>query len=294
MDSKKFTSDRISKDEFVNFDLPDRNCVLFVKSGTGTGKTHRLVEVLKQLDKSEKIINLGYRNSLLLGFNRRASQLDLFHLQSDKHLIECDPSDSSFKASLCVDSLGYFSEQNLDGGIVIIDEMMSVLDHLLFSSTIKNAAKVLHLFKEAVRRCDRLICLDGMMSDVAVDFIRSIDPRKNILRIENQSSKIEPRVIIYDGTISDCGKDPNMLVEKIKRDDRSGFMSAIEASLSFKEKFIVFTDSRIFGESVERLILEIKPNYKTLRVDSTTTGEEDVQSFLKTQIDGSRKTDRTV
>ncbi|NJL52533.1 MAG: hypothetical protein HC930_10515, partial [Hydrococcus sp. SU_1_0] len=125
--------------------MPQKDTITFIKSPLGTGKTTQLIKHLLQVQEYG-IIGLGYRNTLLLQFNEKAKELGFYHLQSDKNLKEFSLDDPQLKVTNCLDSLIYYVKEHFDGKIIVIDEIISGLKHLLYSSTIKQFAKVKELF----------------------------------------------------------------------------------------------------------------------------------------------------
>ena len=262
---KKFTPQIKIEKKFVKFGLPQSNAITFIKSGLGTGKTTETVKHLLQLQKYG-IIGLGYRNTLLLQFNEKAKKIGLYHLQSDKNLREFSLDDPGVKVTNCIDSLIYYAQEQFDGKIVIIDEIISVLKHFLFSSTVKQFAKVKELFTEMVNRCDRLLCLDGFMQDWAVKFFKELCPSKQIVTIENVYQGDKARVYLLEGTID--------VDEKIRVNDKTPWLEKLLDS----NYPAICSDSQIFCEAVENLLVE--QGRTGIRVDSKTVSNDCVSEFF--------------
>lgn len=262
---KKFTPQIKIEKKFVEFGLPQSNTITLVKSGLGTGKTTEIIKHLLQLQKYG-IIGLGYRNTLLLQFNERAKEIGFYHLQSDKNLREFSLDNPAIKVSNCVDSLIYYVKEQFDDKIIVIDEVISVLKHLLFSPTIRHFAKVKELFTEMANRCDRLICLDGFMQDWAVEFFRELCPSKQIVTIENTYQGDKAKVYLLEGTID--------IDENIRANDRTPW---VEKLLNSNCPAIA-SDSQVFCEAIEKLL---KDQGRTgIRVDSKTVCQEEVKEFF--------------
>lgn len=262
---KKFTPQIKIEQEFIEYGLPQSNTITFIKSGLGTGKTTETIKHLLQLQESG-IIGLGYRNTLLLQFNEKAKDIGFYHLQSDKNLEEFSLDDLMVKVTNCIDSLPYYKPEQFDGKIIIIDEVISVIKHLLFSPTIKNFSKIKELFTEMVKRADRIICLDGFMQDWAVDFFRELCPAKEIVTIENTFKGNKPQVHLLEGTID--------VKEKVRVNDKTPWVKkALNSDCP-----ALATDSQIFGESMENLFKE--QGREGIRIDSKTVSEPSVKDFF--------------
>lgn len=262
---KKFTPQIKIQKKFVEYDLPSKGTITLIKSGLGSGKTTQTIKHLLQV-QSYGIIGLGYRNTLLLQFNEKANYIGFSHLQSDKNLREFSLDDPGVKVTNCVDSLIHYVKEQFDEKIVIIDEIISVLKHLLFSATIKQFAKVKELFSEMINRCDRLIGLDGFMQDWAVTFFKELCPTKQIITIENTYQNGKAKVYLLEGTID--------VDEKLRANDKTPWLQKLLNS----HCPAIGSDSQIFCEAIENLLIE--QGRKGIRVDSKTVSEEHVQEFF--------------
>ena len=218
-ESKKFTPQIKINKRFIEFGLPEKDTILFIKSALGTGKTTQLIKVLEQLPEYG-ILNQGYRNTLLLQFNEKSATLGFYHLQSDKILREFSLNDPAVRVSNCIDSLIHYIEEQFDGKIVVIDEVISVLKHLFYSPTIKHFTKVKHLFNEMINRADRVICLDGFMQDWAVKFFKEICPTKQTVSLENTYQGDKPQIYLLEGTID--------INENIKANDKTPWLHLLK------------------------------------------------------------------
>ena len=262
---KKFTPQIKIKKRFIEFGLPQSNTITFIKSGLGTGKTTEVIKHLSQL-QDYGMIGLGYRNTLLLQFNEKTKSLGFYHLQSDKKLKEFNLDYDQLKVTSCIDSLIHYVKEQFDGKIAIMDEIISVLKHLLFSSTIKQFSKVKELFTEMVNRCDRLICLDGFMQDWAVKFFKELCPTKQTVTIENVYQGDKAKVYSLEGTID--------INEKIRANDKTPWLSKLLDS----DCPAITSDSQVFCEGIEKLLIE--QGRKGIRVDSKTVGQDEVKEFF--------------
>jgi hypothetical protein len=97
-----------------------------------------------------------------------------------------------------------------------LDELKSVIKHLLHSPTVKNRDKILNLFAEAIRRSRQVICLDGLMADWCVNYLQTIAPDKVIIKAENTYQGKKPLINLLLGTIDAFDEK-----KRVKVDDRS-------------------------------------------------------------------------
>ena len=262
--AKRFTADRQKASEWCDWKLPPSNSIFFGKAGLGRGKTTRLRNWVRSWQEEGKgFICLGYRNTLLL---QLCEKLGFYHLhENNAAIMRHDPSGG---IALCVDSLWRFKAEEFDEKILILDEVMSVIRHLLHSPTVKGRDNILELFQEALQRASQVICLDGCMADWAVQYLHQLAPSKKIIRAENTFSGDKPTVNFLLGTVD--------IEEEVRKNDRSPWL---EYLLNHCEVPAVCSDSQVFIESLDNLLTE--RGLKTLRVDSKTVPEEYVKEFLK-------------
>jgi hypothetical protein len=262
--AKRFTADIKKASEWCDWKLPPSNSIFFGRAGLGRGKTTRLRNWVRSWQEEGKgFICLGYRNTLLL---QLCEKLGFYHLhENDSALMRNDPSGG---IALCVDSLWRFKPEEFDSKILILDEVMSVIRHLLHSPTVKGRDNILDLFQEALQRASQIICLDGCMADWAVKYLHELAPDKKIIRAENTFQGDKPTVNFLLGTVD--------IEEEVRKNDRSPWL---EYLLNHCAVPAVCSDSQVFIESLDNLLTE--RGLKTLRVDSKTVPEEYVREFLK-------------
>lgn len=258
--SKRFTAEKQIHQRHFKSKLPASHTATFIKSTTGSGKTTNLVKWLEEL-KDMGAICLGYRNTLLLQW---CADSGFYHLHEHDglNLIGWDKS----RIALCIDSLWRFKPEDFEGKVLILDEVCSVIRHALFSQTVRNRERILNLLGEAVRRCDRLICLDGMMADWVVDYLTKFCPDKKIETIKNTWKNNKAPVNFLMGVEIDG---------KLKANNRSPWLDEL---LNFAPVPAIGLDSQVFAESLDNLLTE--RGYNVLRVDSKTVKEKAVKEFL--------------
>lgn len=263
--TKKFTAQVKINKRFFEYGFPQSGTMAFWKSGLGTGKTRKLIEELKK-EAFEKYgaTSLGYRNGLLLQFCELSS---FYHLHENSvHL-----SDPTLRLALCVDSILRLQPEDFEGKILIIDEVVSVIKHLLFSSTIRNRRQVIERFFEAIRRSDRVVCLDGLMADWVVNFFKKICPEKQIVTVENTWKGDKAEIYLLEGTID--------FQEKLRKNDKSPWLNVL---LNQSAIPAVCSDSQIFIEALDNLLIE--QGKQGLRIDSKTTSTKEVKEFLAAPV----------
>lgn len=262
--AKRFTADIKKASQWCDWKLPPKNSMFFGLGGLGRGKTTRLRKWVRSWQEEGKgFICLGYRNTLLL---QLCEKLGFYHLhEHDAAVMRHDPSGG---IALCVDSLWRFRPEEFDDKVLILDEVMSVIGHLLHSPTVKGRDNILELFQEALNRASQVICLDGCMADWAVKYLHELAPGKKILTAHNTFQGDKPTINYLLGTVD--------VEEEVRKNDRSPWLEYV---LNHCPVPAVCSDSQVFIESLDNLLSE--KGLKTLRVDSKTVPEEYVKEFLK-------------
>lgn len=264
--NRQFTEAIKSCDQWCQWDKPLTNTIFFGKAGLGRGKTTLLKKWVADWKKAgDGFLCLGYRNTLLL---QMCEQLGAYHLHDKEASLM--RRDSTTGIALCVDSLWRFSPEDFDGKILILDEVQSVIKHLLHSSTVRNRDKILGLFHEAIKRSKQVICLDGLMADWCVDYLHTICPEKQIIKAENTYQGKKPVINYLLGTIVE-GEENG----KIKVNDRSPWFKYLMENSAVP---VVCSDSQALIEALDNIFSE--RGLKVLRIDSKTVPEAYVKEFL--------------
>ncbi len=268
--SKEFKASIKIHKQFFDYDLESLppNLIAFIRSGLGSGKTTRLKKVIAFL-RDYGVISLGYRNTLLLQFcesaNDEEHNLKFYHLHHDSKDVHL--ANPQLKLALCVDSILRLKPEDFEGKIIILDEVVSILKHLFFSSTIRNRVAVIEHFCECIRRADRVFCLDGLMCDWVVKFFKNICPNKDTITIENTHQGQKANLYLLQGMIDFKGQ--------FRKNAKEPWL---ELLLNHSYLPAICSDSQLFLEALENLLMA--QGRTGLRVDSTTVNEKSVKEFL--------------
>jgi hypothetical protein len=271
--SRLFEPDYQSNAEFFDAPIPGSGTATYVRSGTGTGKTHWLRQVIRDL-VDQGFLSIGYRNSLLIQFSEDANLAGTWnHLQQD---LKGSPTDLLLirdphsKILSCIDSLTYFEPKDFDGKIVILDEVESIVEQLLKANTAVSyqREKIKHLFTEMLKRCDRVIFLDGHLRNSTVEYLQTLMGHcKKPVRYLNTYAGNKGQVELLEGVET---------VKGIRVNDRSPVIQALSSNT---ERFVVGADSQEEIEALDRVFKA--QGRKTLRFDSTTSRSPWAKQFLK-------------
>ena len=250
-------------------DIPDGD--IAIRSGMGTGKTEAVKRLINNWEGGA--ILLGSRNTLLLQTIERLNQ-DLHsanqfsHIHDDKNRYSLQ--DTWGRSALCFDSLDKVENLSwFDGKLLILDESVSSIKHLLIGSTLKNRrAKILRLFEELSKRVAAFVTLDGNQNDVVVEYLERLRGAK-FPRLLNTAQASSLTVTITRP-------------EKVR--DYSYVLKCAGESLVKGQNITFLSDSQRLCESVDRLWSG--QGYKTFRIDSKTMTDKAVKSIASDPIIG--------
>ncbi|MEG3923090.1 hypothetical protein QUA07_28845 [Microcoleus sp. T3_A4] len=183
--------------EFVKLPEPGPNTITAIKAGLGRGKTQWLAW-LTAVCTLGKFFLLGHRNALLRGTSERCN---FYHIQFDEGWKML--SDPDGRIASCVDSLLRFLDDSADYNCtIILDEVESVVRHILTSRTISASDRIaiLEKFTRLLSSASRIILLDGHLTDATVAYIASLAPGKEVTKYENTFKATLPKVEIFKGS----------------------------------------------------------------------------------------------
>ncbi len=271
---KVFTPTKTVEQEYLDLPVPEKNSVLCGKSGLGTGKTTKTIEWFGEDLEEYGAVSLGYRNSLLYQFCEKTSKakeetgknVEFTHIhEQESSLYIRNPKG---KIAACINSHYRFNKNDFDEKVLILDEIISVLKHLLFSRTVEHREKGIELLKEAIKKADRIICFDGNLSDMYCDFIEACDPTKKIEKVENTYKGNKANLVLLDGTIKKT---------KLRKRDHAPWLYDLITIPDMTGA--IASDNQTLLESLHRILDKL--GCKVLRIDSKTINKPEVKEFLK-------------
>ena len=274
--------------KFITLDLikdriTENTGIISVHSGLGTGKTfllqpppeanqEGLIDYLHKLHAHKfpdgmGVAMLGYRNTLLLQTGEKIGTTQV------SELAEWQKNIPTARVSACVDSLLSFPIGFAKNKILIFDEWISILAHTIVGSTCyQNRQEILTRFVEFVKDAAVIVCLDGNMTDEAVNYLKELRygdrpiAADEIVKIWN---KTQSKDDINVEVIASFSTEP--LLKKMR--DLIPYYDAKGHSVGLA------TDSQAFGEKVNEIL--VAAGYNCLRIDSKTIYKQEVQDFIK-------------
>lgn len=257
LEYKSFNPDEIINTKYIKpsiFKIPLCYEGVALKSGLGTGKTTALAKYIENSSDTQRWISLGYRNTLNKQFCKEAN----FEFIHDHDVLPCDSNGYlNVNLSLCIHSLLRIPEEQFIGKNIILDEVESVINALLFDNNIKHPEEVLDRFITALYFADNIYCLDGLLTDKTVELIEELSG-KTIKKIANKYQNSFHYQVYNNGNCS-------ALEEEI-----------LKAALT--NKIAVCSDSQVQLEALHYKLESM--GLKVLRIDSKTCNDPFIRDLL--------------
>jgi len=191
--NRQYTPDRTINSQYFHAPAPAACTITGIASGLATGKTQWFRDVIAS-NPEGKIIVLGSRNGLLL---QTAKKCGFYHLKVHNGYQMFKNPDA--RLCLCFDSLLKLPPEIFEGAIIILDEAESVLRHLLMSLTLKRDREAIkERFAIACRKSDRIILLDGHLTDYTVKLVAKLAGNKTVTKHLNEFKGNCPKVSVYE------------------------------------------------------------------------------------------------
>lgn len=241
--------------------------ILFLKAGTGEGKSHLLTHWMNEYYTEHGSIFLGYRNGLLHQQCKKVDGLD--HLRDDAAVKKLDKEyvkyrfiDPNYRVAFCDASLHKMESSYADGKILVLDEVISVINSLFLGSTCASERrKRLNIFTEMLQKADMVICLDAHVSNWCTELLTHLSKKaKRVMQNEWQGQPRQVKMLM--GTETDP-KEKIALTSDILADAING------------KPIAVFSDSKQYLQTLNKMMIDEGIDHRSIaRVDSSTSGEE--------------------
>ncbi|MFM6451656.1 MAG: plasmid replication protein, CyRepA1 family [Planktothrix sp.] len=199
---KRYTADTTYDEPFCTSpQAPKKDEIVAICYHTSQGKSTKIKKWFKEELKDLGADKFGSRNSLEIQF---AASSDFYHLREDDghHLIK----DPRGRLTLCIDSILKYEDEDFDGKVIVLDEIVSLIEHVLSGGTLKERQQqVIDKLKVALQRCHSVICADGNLTDSICEYIRQVSG-KQIIKYYNKRLPKRPVAYVYDHVGSDYKK----------------------------------------------------------------------------------------
>lgn len=238
-----------------------RQGTIAIASGKGTGKTNLIAELLKD---EPKVISLGHRVALQRNTCHRW-ELDFKNDLDKIHGRYCTTQGYTQRLGLCIDSILSIRPEDVIDGVLVIDEFMQVLRHLILGDTCakdgKRGALIEHLTH--LLSIARLVILaDADANDTGIKYLHQWRADRSLILIKN--THIAPS---FDATFLDT-KQINDVYTRLIGDLQAG------------KRIFIATDSRAGSKKLLEKLSQDCPTLNGLLVNSETSGEAEQRAFI--------------
>lgn len=246
-------------------DLPISG-ILAISSSKGTGKTKFMAQ---QVRSHESVLAAGHRVCLMRNLCSRL-QLD-YRGDLDKvggRFI--NGSAYTLRVGFCVDALLAIAPEQFSGCILVLDEVVQVLRHLLTSSTCAKDGKrptLLARLRQLIQGAQQVIIADADLDDASIRYIQDLrETDKEVFLIRNDY------------------KPEGYSVQLIDCPDRSTIMGQLLDEIQNNpqgQTLFVATDSKTLTQTLARLMEQRFKTKKVLLINSDTSGGAEEREFMQ-------------
>jgi Domain of unknown function (DUF3854) len=257
--------------------------VFIIASAKGTGKTEAIATLVGDAAKTPIVVALGHRIALMRNVCARFG-LDYYNDLDQVNGTAINDEGFSHRVGLCVDSLGKIDPNQFKGAIVVIDEFMQVLRHLLQSKTCNQNGQrpaLLAKFEHLLRVAKLVILADADAADIGIDYVQKL-MGKDQLTGELRPTYLVVNEFVPEGFAVRCSEAPkeDLVVEEILADLAAG------------RKIFIATDSRQSSNALKDLIERIEPIAIAARITALLKAEGVTQPKPLVLVPGNGKAAR--
>ncbi len=245
-------------------------CLAAIKSPMGTGKTVLIGKIKEQFPDQGSFL-IAHRNSLL---QQSCKELGFTHMRFDDayHLARRPGTHLAF----CPDSITRIDYEDLEDRIVYLDEISSILPHILIGATCKKHRKhIIDKFTYMLRHAFAVVSLDANQKNWEVDHLLKLGQFEMTTKIQNIYQKKPLDITFFNGTKDLVAEtvicNPNdilPLITDIKNNHVNG------------KTVVVCSDSQNFTEFLHQY-LGGEANKEIIRVDGQTISEDWIRKLIK-------------
>jgi hypothetical protein len=230
--------------------------ILVLSSAKGTGKTQAIARLIRH---DTPVIAVGHRIALMRNL---CDRLEL-NYKDDLDKVNgrfMTPEGYTLRLGLCADSLLAIDPHQFVGSILVIDEFMQVLRHLLTSATCNQDGKrpgLLARLGQLVRAAKLVILADADAADVGIRYIHQLKGANTpVALIRNDYQSAGFPVHLVEATTDDA------IVQQLLADLQTG------------QKIFIATDSLSSCAALAKLIKQVPNVGPGLVINSETSGRK--------------------
>jgi len=239
----------IDNSNTINIDINElvKHKLIFFKSPTGTGKTKYLKEIINHL-KINKIISIVSRVNLA-GEHKKSINLQFYKDLEYSEYNYCK------KLVIQLESCPKCNYKLYENGILILDEVNSLLSHLKSPTMNNRRATCYKYLMTLIKNAKYIIAMDADLCDWNIDFIKEIEQSKNIFDSKHNPLEITDSIdyIVYYNTIKNKLNIPatfylndQVLIDKMIDDiNNNKYFVACFDSLKWMKRIIEYIKEKI-------------------------------------------------
>jgi hypothetical protein len=232
--------------------------ILAIKSPLGSGKTELIKTLLRTKFKKSNVLCITPRISLAQDLhgklNKGAEEVAQFEIYTDKDLKISEQT----RIIIQFDSLKKLldnNERHKKYEVVIIDEFISLLHHMISDNLRLKAAELYSFLRKLVKEAKYTFVMDGLLSIEAIDILKDFD--KPITKLYNEYKRPDPIIINFE-------KSRNVMFDSIRADISKG------------HKIVIVTSSIKFIDNIK---MNLPDNVKYERQEDDTKDTKYCQIF---------------
>lgn len=262
-----FKPDIQVNERYFPFDLWrqfSRSGILLLRAPKGSGKSEQIAKLINLAKKESRPV-IVFTPRITLG-KEQASRWDIIYIEGvkeTKYTIDNAPT-----IGCCFDSIAKLLGRDLTGTLLILDEAELGLAHLITSTTCEDSRPRLlatfeHIVKSVLETNGQVILADADLSDISVNYVRSLAPKDTPIFTVTNTHKGNPwNVKFIEG-------DPSPLERRLIHSVNAG------------NKVAIALDNQKKAEQYQTLIERECPGKKVIRIDSTTSYTERILRLIR-------------
>ncbi|HEY9627256.1 MAG TPA: plasmid replication protein, CyRepA1 family [Coleofasciculaceae cyanobacterium] len=246
-------------------DLPETG-ILAIASSKGTGKTKLIAQTIQT---SQKVLAGGHRVALMQNL---CARLQLAY-RSDLDKVNgqfINGSAYALRVGFCVDALLAIQPDQFAGCVLVLDEVVQVLRHLLTSSTCAKDGKrpaLLARFRQLVSAAKQVIIADADLDNASIQYIQALRGEEDAVFLIRNDYQAEG----YATQLLNC-PDRSAVVSELLRDVKA---------LPIGQALFLATDSKGVSKAIARLVSKQFPDKRVLLINSETSNGEYEREFMQ-------------
>ena len=245
----KYKNIIIDDSKYINVDINElvKYKLICLKGPTGIGKTRYLNNIINHLN-IKNIISITSRTNLA-GEHKKSINLKFYKDLDYNEINYCN------KLVIQLESLHKCNYQLFEYGIVILDEINSLLSHLRSPTMNNKRATCYKYLMKLIKNAKHIIAMDADFCDWNFDFIKEIDDMDYIIYYNTIKNKLDVSATFY--------LNDQILINKMIDDiNNNKYFIACFDSLTYMNHIIEYIDKQV--DNFDPLYYSSEVNYNLI------------------------------